>query len=412
MRIDHTSLRGRRRGSRRSEGPKVDSVDASNSGATPPVNHSALMGAAVRSVAGEVRTVAVSAEMAASEAHGVSEIAARVASHVADVSTSVDEFASSIEEISRSAAMSAEVVRQAAAASIHANESVDRLTASSREIGAMLELITSIAAQTDLLALNATIEAARAGEVGRGFAVVAAEVKELARATAAATKKISDTVGRLNSDAAVAGEAMTRIGGLVEQFEDSHGSIAAAVEEQAVTTRQIGVAVGEVSAESSQLAEIVASLAGAVYDVTFAASRGRAAAGSIENQLVAAGRIEAVTDDVDPLTAAIAAHSDWKARLVSAIDTCGADLDPRQVSRDDACEFGKWLYHGIDDRRRNSASYGPIRTLHADFHRQAAHIVELAQRGDEMAARASITIGTPFAAASAGLTAELSEWRK
>ncbi len=69
------------------------------------------------------------------------------------------------------------------------------------KVGAVSERIGAVASETNLLALNATIEADRAGSAGRGFAVVAGEVKSLAGQAATATRNISASVEKLNSQA-------------------------------------------------------------------------------------------------------------------------------------------------------------------------------------------------------------------
>ncbi|WP_371258929.1 methyl-accepting chemotaxis protein [Pseudomonas sp. URMO17WK12:I12] len=90
-------------------------------------------------------------------------------------------------------------------------EQVRSLTDYTGELLSMSKEVAAIAAQTNLLALNAAIEAARAGEAGRGFAVVADAVRSLSSLSSDTGKKMSATVGIINS-------AITR---LVEVADDT-----------------------------------------------------------------------------------------------------------------------------------------------------------------------------------------------
>src|SRR6185312_6693486 len=103
----------------------------------------------------------------------------------------------------------------------------------------VVQLINDIASQTNLLALNATIEAARAGEAGRGFAVVASEVKSLANQTAKATEDIAAQIGQIQTATGEAVEAIRGIAGTIGEINQISTSIASAVEEQGVATREI-----------------------------------------------------------------------------------------------------------------------------------------------------------------------------
>jgi methyl-accepting chemotaxis protein len=136
--------------------------------------------------------------------------------------------------------------------------SVTRLGESSSEIGDVVKVITSIAEQTNLLALNATIEAARAGEAGKGFAVVAGEVKELARETAAATEDIARRVQAIQGDTAGAVAAIGRISGVITRIDDYQRVIAAAVEQQSATVREITRSVGSAAEGAERIVLAVA----------------------------------------------------------------------------------------------------------------------------------------------------------
>ncbi|MGA3010361.1 MAG: methyl-accepting chemotaxis protein [Terracidiphilus sp.] len=212
--------------------------------------------------------MAGNAEETAVQANVVSAASAEVSKNVSSVAAASEQMQASIREISKNAAESARVSRNAVQSAQSTNETMKKLGESSAEIGKVVKVITSIAQQTNLLALNATIEAARAGEAGKGFAVVANEVKELAKQTAQATEEIEQKIDAIQGDSRTAVEAIEEIGKIIRQINEISDSIAAAVEEQTVTTNEIGNSVKEAAKGVESIANNISGVATAAEDTT------------------------------------------------------------------------------------------------------------------------------------------------
>jgi methyl-accepting chemotaxis protein len=188
------------------------------------------------------------------------------------VSGSIDNLVTSIHDIARNAQEAATTARQAVDLAGSTRTAMNALGHSSTEIGKVVKVITSIAEQTNLLALNATIEAARAGEAGKGFAVVANEVKELARETAKATEDIGGKIEAMQGDTGRALHAIGEIGGVIERIDALQTKIAAAVEEQSVTTSEISRNIAEATTGSTEIAENIVQVAQAAQSTAEGAS--------------------------------------------------------------------------------------------------------------------------------------------
>jgi methyl-accepting chemotaxis protein len=153
-----------------------------------------------------------------------------------------------------------EMARSAVADTERTNQTIRSLDEAAERIGSVVGLISKIAAQTNLLALNATIEAARAGEAGKGFAVVAAEVKALANQTSRATDDISQQVAAIQEATKGAVNEIGSIGRSIHELTSVSTSIAAAVDEQGVTTREIANSIQTAAGNTARASDEIKSV--------------------------------------------------------------------------------------------------------------------------------------------------------
>lgn len=101
----------------------------------------------------------------------------------------------------------------------------------------------------------------------------------------------------------------------------------------------------------------------------------------------------------------------WKHRLRSAVDTGKSEFSVGVVCLDNQCPFGKWL-HSVDLEMKATARWKCVKTAHADFHREAAKVLDLALTGRQAEARDALGFTSKFTAASAKLTQEMMAWKK
>ncbi|MFH2059131.1 MAG: methyl-accepting chemotaxis protein [Pseudomonadota bacterium] len=220
------------------------------------------------SIAKESNTVAaVTQEMSVNIAC-VSEAAEYLQKNMDSITIVTDEMTSTIGEITKNSE-EARVITMAAKACVDkAFEKIDILGKASEEITSVIDTIVEIAEQTKLLALNATIEAARAGESGKGFAVVAGEVKDLAAQTNAATLDIKHKIEAMSSSTQSTIIEIKKINDVTNNMTNIVETIAAAVQEQSVSSNSIADNVSGAALQTKKISSNVVQTAAAASQIT------------------------------------------------------------------------------------------------------------------------------------------------
>jgi methyl-accepting chemotaxis protein len=225
--------------------------------------------------------VAAATEEMSSNMNSVASAMEEFSINIGTVATASEEMTATIAEISQNASKAKEITGHAVGKATEASRRVDELGAAAREIDKVTETITAISSQTNLLALNATIEAARAGEAGRGFAVVANEIKELAMQTARATEEIRGKIQGIQGATGVTVSEIQQVSQVINEVDTIVGTIAAAVEEQSVTTRDIADNVGQASLGVQEVNENVSQAEAVTRDIAKEVSSVNQASGAI-----------------------------------------------------------------------------------------------------------------------------------
>lgn len=113
----------------------------------------------------------------------------------------------------------------------------------------------------------------------------------------------------------------------------------------------------------------------------------------------------------DEIKRAIGAHGMWKQRLRTAIETAGSDVTVAQARTDSTCAFGTWL-HALPVAERTTEHAVAVKTMHAQFHAEAARVLQLALSGRKPEAEKALAPGSAFATKSAELTTAMLRWQR
>lgn len=235
-----------------------------------------------------LRQVLTSATTVAAGTNDISAAADQLANRSEKQAASLEETAAAIDQITstvrRTSDDSSDARQIVAEAKLEAGRSakiVDetmramaQIEQSSKEITHIIDVINEISFQTNLLALNAGVEAARAGEAGKGFAVVAQEVRALAQRSAQAAEEIKGLIQ--TASAAVktgvslvqeSGSTLTVIVDEVSKIDTRIAAIADAAREQAVSLREINLAVAEMDKITQQNTALVEEATAASHNL-------------------------------------------------------------------------------------------------------------------------------------------------
>jgi methyl-accepting chemotaxis protein len=242
-----------------------------------------MLASASTALESTAQSMSATAEETSRQSTAVAAASEQATANVQTIAAATEELSASVSEIVTQVTKSSTIAAKAVEEAHRSNATMGTLVQAAQKIGDVVKLITDIANQTNLLALNATIEAARAGDAGKGFAVVASEVKSLAGQTGKATEEIAAQIVAIQDATREAVAAIQGVGTTIGQMNEISTAIAAAMEEQGVTTQ-------EITRNAQQAARGTHDVSSSITSVTQAAGETGAASGQVLGSASELGR--------------------------------------------------------------------------------------------------------------------------
>ncbi len=302
-------------------------------------------------------TVSAATEELSINMSSISDAASVSRDHINMISESTHQLTDAAREIAVSTDRATQVSNRAQQQVSDTSSKVALLEAAAKEIDVVTATISEISDQTKLLALNATIEAARAGEAGKGFAVVAKEVKDLALQTSQATRNIQEKIAIIQNATREATKAMTGISDVINEVNDVVTTIAAASEEQSVTTQNIAQSILDTTNRIDDMTTNVEQGAQAVQDVNMSISDSAKLARSVADSLLEVDResSQTMTDAVRSYALAleVTSHNSEMARTASLFNLPREYEDRTRNIPSELCRFTKTFDVSVDQYNRD-----------------------------------------------------------
>ncbi len=368
----------------------------------------------VKSVTGTAAKVSVSTYRIHIVADQINKTAAQVAVEAVSVSDASKAMAATSEEIAKNCQVAADgasrasesatsgaqvvenaikVMREIAETVQESSRTVASLGERSTQIGTIISSIKEIAEQTNLLALNAAIEAARAGEQGRGFAVVADEVRKLAERTSSATHEISEMISTIQSETGSAVSAMEK--GMVQvqagtseaaRSGEALRDILEQINAVATQVSQIAAAAEEQTVSTASISENIETIKETIHVTSRESETSAAAANEMnaiaEELMAGIGKFKIHEDASLSINKAKSAHMIFIGRIKAHMNGT-LKLDPDALATHLTCAFGKWYQGQGQQSCGQFAEFREIDAPHAQVHELGKQAVKAFNAGDK-----------------------------